>query len=258
MVVMRLGQLAYWQGDLARARALVEEAATFFRTADDRTWLAATDWNLGRFAAAEGRFPEAARRYRASLYGHVAAGEATLRHGPLLGLAAMAVDAGRPETAARLLGANDDLLQRMGVGLMPFDRAFDRDAYERAAAGARAALGAAGFAAAQAAGRDLGPDDWLAEADRIVAAIEAAAEAPRRGEEAASGLSPRQLEVVRLIAAGRSNREIADTLFISYGTAITHVRLGRPPRSRLSVCISPSRILLVAISRFPYSTLGRR
>jgi len=32
------------------------------------------------------------------------------------------------------------------------------------------------------------------------------------------------LEVVRLIADGRSNQEIADALFISHRTATTHVR----------------------------------
>jgi DNA-binding CsgD family transcriptional regulator len=41
---------------------------------------------------------------------------------------------------------------------------------------------------------------------------------------AAHGLSPRELEVVRLIAAGRSNQEIADALFIGRRTATTHVQ----------------------------------
>jgi DNA-binding NarL/FixJ family response regulator len=37
------------------------------------------------------------------------------------------------------------------------------------------------------------------------------------------GLSPRELEVLRLVAAGRSNRQIADELFISVKTASVHV-----------------------------------
>ena len=37
-------------------------------------------------------------------------------------------------------------------------------------------------------------------------------------------LSQRELEVLRLLAAGKSNRDIADALFISLNTVATHVR----------------------------------
>jgi DNA-binding CsgD family transcriptional regulator/tetratricopeptide (TPR) repeat protein len=40
---------------------------------------------------------------------------------------------------------------------------------------------------------------------------------------AALGLTPRELEVLRLVAAGRSNRDIADELFISVKTVSVHV-----------------------------------
>ena len=43
-------------------------------------------------------------------------------------------------------------------------------------------------------------------------------------EPAAFGLSPREREVLQLIAQGRSNREIADVLFISTPTVKVHVR----------------------------------
>ena len=37
------------------------------------------------------------------------------------------------------------------------------------------------------------------------------------------GLTEREVEVLRLIAAGKSNREIADELFISSHTVVRHV-----------------------------------
>ena len=40
---------------------------------------------------------------------------------------------------------------------------------------------------------------------------------------AADELTPREAEVLRLIAAGQSNREIARTLFVSEATVKTHV-----------------------------------
>jgi DNA-binding CsgD family transcriptional regulator len=43
------------------------------------------------------------------------------------------------------------------------------------------------------------------------------------GQSSAHGLTPRELEVLRLVAEGRSNREIADALFISTKTASVHV-----------------------------------
>jgi len=44
-------------------------------------------------------------------------------------------------------------------------------------------------------------------------------------DEAASraGLTPREAEVLRLVAAGRTNRQIGETLFISTKTASAHV-----------------------------------
>ncbi len=46
---------------------------------------------------------------------------------------------------------------------------------------------------------------------------------PDRRRERAAGLTPRQLEVLALMAAGRTNREICDTLGIAEGTVKAHV-----------------------------------
>ena len=45
-------------------------------------------------------------------------------------------------------------------------------------------------------------------------------EAPRSSD---AGLTQRELEVLRMMASGKSNQEIADTLFLSVGTVKVHV-----------------------------------
>ena len=47
--------------------------------------------------------------------------------------------------------------------------------------------------------------------------------APRPEPETSLGLTARETDVLRLITAGRTDREIADELFISPRTAQTHV-----------------------------------
>lgn len=56
---------------------------------------------------------------------------------------------------------------------------------------------------------------------RLVAAAGSAA--PRPASEAVEGLTAREVEVLRLVAAGSSNREIARRLVVSEATVKTHV-----------------------------------
>ena len=105
---------------------------------------------------------------------------------------------------------------------------FDLDAYVYDAIRA----GASGFML-----KDVRPDD-LAHAVRTVASGDTmlapaitrrlieefcARPAPGRAPDTLSGLSPRELEVLALIARGLSNAEIAQELFVSPTTVKTHV-----------------------------------
>jgi DNA-binding CsgD family transcriptional regulator len=70
----------------------------------------------------------------------------------------------------------------------------------------------------------------LGDADKGVAAIETflaeiSGKAPsgRRDDALVQGLSAREVEVLRLLAAGRSNQQIADELVISHNTVNRHV-----------------------------------
>jgi DNA-binding NarL/FixJ family response regulator len=106
-------------------------------------------------------------------------------------LALLAHDRGLNHHAARLMGAACSLSETSGV----LPRA-GRETYERATAAVRTALGSDTFTAIMGDGPT----------------------------PPTSTLSPRELEVLRLFATGLFDREIADTLYISHGTARTHIR----------------------------------
>ena len=118
--------------------------------------------------------------------------------------------------SARLHGAADQTLADLGHALEPLEaRLADRDRQRL-----RAAMGAGAFDAEYAAGRVL---DLTLAMDTAVA-DEAGPAAPAPSDPLARfGLTEREREVLLLLAAGRSNPEIGQALFISTKTASVHV-----------------------------------
>src|SRR5262249_43619674 len=103
----------------------------------------------------------------------------------------------------------------------------------------RAAMGAQAFEAAYAAGRTLDPAQALTALD-CTAAAEQSAEGgePATAEPgpAATVLTPRELDVLKLVAQGLSNAEIARRLVLSDHTVHRHLanirrRLGLSSRA---------------------------
>ena len=133
---MLRGGVAYSQGDLERAVMIEEEAVALFRHVGALRWIGMAVCILGIFAAAQRRFPEAARHYRESFRTLIDSTDVVWLFKPLVGLAAVAVETGDVETAARLLGAVDAMLLGSGGNVY----GMNRPAYERADTAARAAL----------------------------------------------------------------------------------------------------------------------
>jgi predicted ATPase len=165
------GGMAYVQGDLERAVTLEEEATELFRQLGALRWVGLTDWYLAMFAASQRRFLEASRHFRDSLRALIDGADVVWLYKPVAGLAAVAAESGGAETAARWVGAADQLLERIDAKLMPFDEPL----YEAATTRSRAALSDRGFADARQAGRGVTLDELRAEADAIVTAAEDAA-----------------------------------------------------------------------------------
>lgn len=129
-------------------------------------------------------------------------------------VAMLACALGDLEVAARLFGASEVEGRRTGVQ----DPRPMRTLVEERIALVRTALGEPRFAAEWAVGSSLSQADQFALAGAFLRGRLAPA---FTGKLAA--LSPRELEVLRLVMAGRSNREIGDALFISAQTASKHV-----------------------------------
>ena len=85
-----------------------------------------------------------------------------------------------------------------------------------------AQIGDERFQAAWAAGREL-PLEEAIELAADLRAEPSTASDRSASPQTSSGLSARELEVLRLVAQGHTDREIADALLISRRTATTHL-----------------------------------
>jgi DNA-binding CsgD family transcriptional regulator len=119
-----------------------------------------------------------------------------------------------PESGARA----DDF----GMLTSPSGFSFAGAYYDHTAA--RSVLGEERFAELRAAGRALRLEEAAVLAAAVaVPAVSVDATAPRRPASDADALTARELDVLRLVAAGRTDREVAAKLSISARTANRHV-----------------------------------
>ncbi len=92
--------------------------------------------------------------------------------------------------------------------------------------GFRSRLGQADFAAAWEAGSALSREAVIAEAAALAEQLASSLPAATQNGTAASypaGLSEREVEVLRLVAAGLTNAQVAERLFISPRTVNAHL-----------------------------------
>jgi non-specific serine/threonine protein kinase len=246
-------------GDRARSRALLEEGLALARAIDYRLFLARILQDLGRIAREVDHGLAGARRLyeealalsresgdprntalalcglaetaldqedvsvaRASLAEAIALARATadryLLATPLAAVARLTAEAGRPAEAARLLGAAEGARAGIHAAFSPGEQRLQAAVLEDL----RAAHGETSLAAARAAGRELSLDQAATEALALLGAA-ADRETTQPAVARPDGLTPREVEVLCLIAAGKSTREIADALVISEATVGRHV-----------------------------------
>jgi non-specific serine/threonine protein kinase len=213
---IELGAASLGRGDYAQAIAFLEEALTTSRARDDRFdtvyalgYLGLATCVRGDAAAANAWYAEAIPIWSTLVSPEIIAEG-------LAGVATVAARFGSPERSARLFGAADALRERAGhVYILP-ERAF----FERAQQSVRERLGERAYAAAFDAGHLLTLDQAIAEA----ASDEPAPTVAVTPAADPYGLTPREQEVLALLAGRLTDPEIAEALYISPQTASTHVK----------------------------------
>jgi predicted ATPase/DNA-binding CsgD family transcriptional regulator len=256
-----LGMATCLSGDEARGDAYWEEAVRLGHELDDARSMARALNNLGSTARGRGEFEGAAARFEEALavaraaqdqssealvllnLGHSALtqddierAEDVLQHSLQLfreqddeswglmscveTLAEVARRRGRATHAVLLFSAGQALHTRFNIADEGDFGTERRDTLRTL----RARLGDDAYASAWSRGQAMTRDDLIVEiTEMATGAGEHGAPAELPLPPQTHGLSPRELEVLRLLVEGQSDREIATALFISHHTVMRHV-----------------------------------
>lgn len=218
MATLNLGLIAMSLGDLPRAQELLEDTLAMNQATGGTLGVAIAQSCLGEavltrgdHAGARGLFQDAFR-YFAELEDWANAART------LEGVAGAIVNRW-PDRSTRLLGVAAAMRERV---MRPRNRT-ETSSYEHTMGVARLLLGEGEFASSWEVGRSLSWDQVRVEMQSLATMDAEVRTAPRPEPENVHGLSPRELEVLQLLAEGRSNRAIAEALSISERTVENHV-----------------------------------
>jgi predicted ATPase/DNA-binding CsgD family transcriptional regulator len=204
-------------GQLEEAEPLFREALAAARGVGNRRYTSRVLVGMGTLAAARGDWPTARAHFEeASAIAGEYGDRWLLGTTSLPNLARVHLADGRAEVATVLLGAAEAGREAIGVPIPAREAA----QHDEVVAEARAALGDAPFARAWAAGRGMALDEALAAARRAAEPL-----APDAPPPAGAGpLTRREAEVLRLVAGGLTDAEVADALVLSRRTVHAHLR----------------------------------
>ena len=217
------GMFALSEGDTASAHSLTAQALALFQEMK----LQGTALPLyagAEVARVEGDSPRAQALYEQSVGVARKAGDQRMITSGLEGLAAAVAAQGNHVWAAHLWGAAEALRETIGTPLPPVDRA----SYHRAVEALRTQLGEQAFATAWAEGRTMSPEQALAAPGQVTLSASTKEERPSSPTTTSpppypDGLTAREVEVLRVVAQGLTNEQVAERLIISPRTVDTHL-----------------------------------
>ena len=215
MALLNLGNGEWLRGEAGPAAARLEQALGMARV-HGMAWIEAMILNYLGYARVDlGDHRGGAAALHDGLRLAQSRGNQADAIDALEGLARLAAATGDATAAVRLFAAAAALREAVARPQAPTEQAVSAPVL----AGVRARLGEAAAAAAWAEGWQLAPEAAMAAALAVRGAPSETGEAAAP----AHGLTPRESEILRLLAEGLTNREIGDRLFISPSTAARHV-----------------------------------
>jgi non-specific serine/threonine protein kinase len=218
LTVCMVGRLAAVRGDHSSARKRLEESADLGRSLGVTRGVVWSLYFLAEHALARGDARWARATFAESLRLARHTGDRLATAQCIEGFAG-ALALTQPGRAIRLAEAAADLRERLGSVPLPAHR----ERLRRWLEVAERRLGEAGTALARKEGRAMTADEVVAYA--LAGDGSPAPSDPERSSTARSfgGLTRREVEVLRLVALARSNREIAEALVLSEKTVERHL-----------------------------------
>ncbi len=214
-----LGQMCLRGGNAAAARSFLEESLALYREQDDLNGIAWSLSALGRVVAAHGDYSTAFALCEESVTRAREESDNVLIAYSLEGLASVVAARGQPLWAARLWGAAEAQREVADMPLTPGELAD----YEPSVASARTRAGTDAFTAAWTEGRTMVIEQVLAAPPEQVIPVPAAAKMAPPLPAYPAGLTAREVDVLRLVAQGMTDAQVAEKLVVSRRTVNWHL-----------------------------------
>ncbi len=220
-----LGKVAYSQGDLMAAHSLLEQCIQFYRDGGDWQGTGQALLLFGTITTAQGGYEQARKLFEESMEVAKNAGNSAQIIVEILeGMAGLAMAQSQNIWAVRLWSAATKLREDAKLLMWPLEKA----TYERSVQTLHGFFGEKMFSALWEEARTMSPEEVFSTrgaAPPSQKSIPASSPTPVKTKAPAypAGLSAREVEVLRLVAQGLTDIQIAEQLIISPRTVTTHL-----------------------------------